>query len=376
MNHYGFGSALAIAGLFAAGPLTAQISLPVDVRIPMAPAPFAAAGKIHLVYELHVTNFGRQEMALTGVAAMNAGDRTTLVEYSGEVLAANLRRPGFAPDAADPHKIAGGARAVVFMWVSLDDAGSLPWSLEHRLTFESRDDDGQRVEATVDTEGVEPGPPAVVISAPLRGANWFAFNGPDNVTGHRRALIPVGGRARIAQRFAIDWVQIVDGATHTGDREDNANYHAWGADALAVADGIVVEVKDSIPENVPGIDSRAVPITLETVGGNYVVLDIGDGHYAFYAHLQPGSIVVAPGDRVRRGQVLGLVGNSGNSTEPHLHFHVADAIAPLGSEGVPYVLDRFMLTGRAARTGAPPEMMTPQPRGRELPLANMIVEFR
>ena len=359
---------LPLAFLACAGSLPAQIAPPVDVGVPIAPAPFAADGKIHLVYELHVTNFGRQEMTLTGVAALNAADQAVLVEYRGDALDANLRRPGLAADAADPRKIAAGARAVVFMWVALDDAGALPWSLAHRLTFEGG--------GAVDVEGVEPRPPAVEISAPLRGANWFAANGPDNLTGHRRALIPVGGRARIAQRFAIDWVQLIDGATHTGDRADNANYHAWGADALAVADGIVVEVKDSIPENVPGIDSRAVPITLETVGGNYVVLDIGDGRYAFYAHLQPGSLVVAPGDRVRRGQVLGSVGNSGNSTEPRLHFHVADAIALLGSEGVPYVLDRFTLVGRSTGFGAAPEMMTPQARGRELPLANMIVEFR
>lgn len=72
-----------------------------------------------------------------------------------------------------------------------------------------------------------------------------------------------------------------------------------------------------------------------------MVLDIGHGRFAFYAHLQPGSLKVKVGDRVKRGQVLGLVGNSGNSTEPHLHFHLADSKSPLGSEGLPYVLDSF-----------------------------------
>ena len=68
-----------------------------------------------------------------------------------------------------------------------------------------------------------------------------------------------------------------------------------------------------------------VPITLETVGGNNVIMEIGDGLYAFYAHLQPGSLRVKVGDKVRRGQVLGLLGNSGNSSEPHLHFHICNA---------------------------------------------------
>jgi murein DD-endopeptidase MepM/ murein hydrolase activator NlpD len=82
-----------------------------------------------------------------------------------------------------------------------------------------------------------------------------------------------------------------------------------------------------------------VPITSETVAGNHIVLDLGGGRYAFYAHFQPGSLKVKVGDRVTRGQVIGLVGNSGNSTEPHLHFHISDGVSPLGSEGLPYVLD-------------------------------------
>jgi len=160
--------------------------------------------------------------------------------------------------------------------------------------------------------------------------------------GHRRAFIPVNGRAQIAQRFAIDWARLnADGKTFTGDAKDNKNYRAYGSDALAVADGVVTEIKDGIPENVPGINSRAVPITLETIGGNHVVLDIGHGRYAFYAHLQPGSLKVKLGDHVKRGQVLGLVGNSGNSTEPHLHFHLSNGNSPLGSEGIPYALESF-----------------------------------
>jgi murein DD-endopeptidase MepM/ murein hydrolase activator NlpD len=145
--------------------------------------------------------------------------------------------------------------------------------------------------------------------------------------------------------------------------------------AIAVADGIVAAVKDSIPENIPGPASRAVPITLETVGGNFVILDIGQGRYAFYAHLRPGSLRVRVGDRVRTGQVLGLVGNSGNSTEPHLHFHVMDGISPLGSEGIPYAHERFDVVGTCRRMFAECARSTPEPRRREIPLANMVIAF-
>ncbi len=164
------------------------------------------------------------------------------------------------------------------------------------------------------------------------------------------AAITVEGNTAIAQRIAIDWLK-VDSAGHSfsGDQLKNESYYAHSQEAYAVADGVVALTKDGIPENVPGVTSRAVPITLETVGGNFVIIDIGGGHYAFYAHLRPGSLRVHVGDRVRRGQVIGLVGNSGNSTEPHQHFHVMDGTSPLGSEGLPYRLDSFQQTGRYLR---------------------------
>ena len=94
-------------------------------------------------------------------------------------------------------------------------------------------------------------------------------------------------------------------------------------------------------------------MTFETMGGNQVVLDLGAGQYAFYAHLQPGSIRVRQGERVRKGQVLALLGNSGNSTAPHLHFQVSDAPVLLGGEGLPYVIDRFERNGRQHRNEIP-----------------------
>jgi murein DD-endopeptidase MepM/ murein hydrolase activator NlpD len=119
-----------------------------------------------------------------------------------------------------------------------------------------------------------------------------------------------------------------------------------------------------------------VPITLETVGGNHVIIDIGGGRYAFYAHLQPHSIRVKLGDKVKRGQVLGLVGNSGNSTEPHLHFHMSDASSPLGSEGIPYAFETLYVIGRCQSLGETCTMSpTPTVRRLSMPVENEIVRF-
>jgi hypothetical protein len=228
----------------------------------------------------------------------------------------------------------------------------------------------------LETTSVPVSTDVVVITPPLRGGVWLAANGPAAESGHRRAAIPVYAGMFIAQRFAIDWVKIDEqNKTFKGDSLKNSSYYAYGNDALAVADGVVTEVKDGIPENVPGITSRAVPITLETVGGNHVIVDLGQGRYAFYAHLQPGKIRVHVGDHVKRGQVLGLVGNSGNSTEPHLHFHISDASSPLGAEGLPYELESFEVVGKCQSLSGSCTRTQPVARHREMPFANELVRF-
>ena len=144
---------------------------------------------------------------------------------------------------------------------------------------------------------------------------------------------------------------------------------------MAVADAVVVATKDGIPENVPGPTSGAVPITLETVGGNHVILDLGGGRFAFYAHLQPGSLRVKTGDKVRRGQVVGLVGNSGNSTEPHLHFHISDSNSPLGSEGLPYALPSFEVQGRGFGWKPTAPAAATEKRQNQMPVENEVIRF-
>jgi murein DD-endopeptidase len=142
-----------------------------------------------------------------------------------------------------------------------------------------------------------------------------------------------------------------DGRLFHEDKAKNANWYGFGTPVLAVADAVVSAAHDGVPENEPS-DQRAVPITLETVGGNYLILDLGAGRYAFYAHLQPGSARVKVGDKVHRGQVLALLGNTGNSDAPHLHFHIADANSPLGAEGLPYAFAAYQTLGAQGRIDA------------------------
>lgn len=338
---------------------------PLVINVPTPPTAVAGGGRSHLAYEIHLTNFSGGPIDLRRVDVRDAQASSSaqpLLRLEGSALIAAMQPVGVraGPGLADLRTLAPGGRVVLYVWVILDAGASTPQTLRHRITTSGREFDA----GTVALRTVKP--PS--LGPPLKGAAWFAGNGPDNTSGHRRALIPVDGRATIAQRFAIDWLKIgPDGRTFKGKAEDNRSYHAYGAELLAVVDGEIVAVHDGIPENVPGPASRAVPITLETVGGNYVVLALGGDQYAVYAHLQPGSLRVKVGDRVKRGQVLGLLGNSGNSTEPHLHFHVCDGPTPLTSEGLPYVLDSFDVYDSAGKA---------TPRSDELPLLNAVVGFK
>jgi hypothetical protein len=373
-------AALPLATLLTPDRAAAQLAAPIEMRVPKAPTVATGDGASFLVYELHVTNLSPAPLKLSRLEVLAAapanGAPRVLLALADSALGAALGRPGAspAPMTVDRPRVGGGLRAVAFLWVPVEGR-TPPESVRHRLTIAQGTGDSVRT-LTLEGAVVPVATGAPTIGPPLRGGPWLAANGPDNVTGHRRALIPVGGTPAIAQRFAIDYVKVdtATRSTFSGDRLRNENYHAQGEDAIAVAEGVVVATKDSIPENIPGPTSRAVPITLETVGGNHVIIDIGGGRYAFYAHLQPGSLRVRVGDRVRRGQVLGLVGNSGNSTEPHLHFHISDSPSPLGSEGVPYVHESFVLIGRCRGfTNCAP--VAAETRRQEIPMANMLVRF-
>jgi murein DD-endopeptidase MepM/ murein hydrolase activator NlpD len=372
---------LTIVALALAAPrgVDAQAQLPpfVELRVPKPPTVASGNGASFLVHELHVTNFQPAVLTLTRVEVLSGdADRRVLLTLGDTVLGRALSRPGVAPPlpVAERAKVGGGLRAVVFLWVPLE-GGTAPGSVRHRLTMTQGTGDSVRTHVL---EGAAAGVSrdVALLGPPLRGDGWLTANGPDPQTGHRRALVPVDGNPAIAQRFAIDYVKMDErGRRFTGDSLKNESYYAEGTDALAVADGVVVAVKDGIPENVPGPASRAVPITLETVGGNFVILDIGQGRYAFYAHLKPGSLRVRAGERVRKGQVIGLVGNSGNSTEPHLHFHLMDGTSPLGSEGIPYAVESFELVGKCRRMFAECARSAPEVRRGEIPMANMVVAF-
>jgi Peptidase family M23 len=148
------------------------------------------------------------------------------------------------------------------------------------------------------------GAPAVVVSPPLKGARWVVAGGCCTpYSYHRAATLSINGTIHVAERYAIDFVQLNDkNKLYSGPPDQLSSYAFFGAEVHSVADGIVVRIADSLPEQVPGKLPEGA--TIQMLAGNHVVVDIGEGRYAFYAHMQPGSLRVKVGDKVVTGQVL------------------------------------------------------------------------
>jgi hypothetical protein len=321
-----------------------------------------------LVYELLLENTGGAAIAVSRLDVSEPGRRAPLRRYAGDALAQIL--VGAVRDG-EAFSVAPGGVAVAFLDLPLAGDGPLPRSLQHDFMGPAGARPRRVSSTTVPVLRDRP----IRISPPLRGNDLVDLNGCC-AGAHTRALLGVAGELFLAQRFAIDFVQAEGLSSFVGDPTRNDSYFVYGASVHAVAPGRIIAVQDGVPENTP--TEPLPPADLESAPGNYVVQALDAGHFALYAHLQPGSLQVSPGQHVQRGQVLGVVGNSGNSTEPHLHFHVMDRPSPLAANGLPYVFDRFDWQGTVDLTSSQPVIVPTAPplvRRNRLPLDLDVLAF-
>ena len=321
----------------------------------VSPLPQTAAsvpgtdGKYHVVYELLFTNTRPQPATLKKIDILDANSPSSvLATYEGDEFVAHLRTLGNT--AANGAEIEFNGARLLLLHLTFDSYADVPLRLLHRVALLGAASPADLTPVPI-SYTVAPMPLASqvpVIGPPLAGKHWVAFNGCCEASGvHRAAALPVNGRLYYAQRFAIDWMRLDDqGRLAHGDPSDVRSYTGYGADVLAVADGMVVGTLNTLDDQVPPHLPDPKTITIQNVDGNHVVQDMGNGFFAFYAHLQKGSVTVQPRERVKRGQVLGKLGNSGNTSAPHLHFHIMDGPSVLGSNGLPYVIDGFELAGQ------------------------------
>lgn len=173
------------------------------------------------------------------------------------------------------------------------------------------------------------------------------FAGTWRVAWGGRSLSENAHAFTVDQRFAYDFVIVKDGSTHEDNGARNEHYYAFGQPIQAPAAGKVAAVSDGLDDNLPGQMNGDKPL------GNYVVLDHGNGELSVLAHLKKGSVAVEVGDEVAAGRLLGLCGNSGNSSEPHLHYHLQNSAIPGQGEGLPAPFLRYRADGEEVARGEP-----------------------
>lgn len=315
---------------------------PVEVSVPLAPRPVPTEQGRVLAYELHITNFGTTPLVLRRIEIRGADDKP-VAALEGAALTRTLLlvgEPMMKTDTAA--RIEPGRRLVTFLWIPLAAGAEIPSTLRHRLLFDVPDTTDQSVIDGIDV-AVHRGP-ILHLSPPFTSGDWLAGEGPSATSSHRRTIAALFGKTWSSQRYAIDWVRVgPNGDTSHDSRKSNENFWGFGTPVHAVADGEVTEAVDAFPDNPPG--SPPTPVTLDNIVGNHVILRLASGEYVLFAHLQSHSIRVRLHDHVKRGEVIALVGNSGNTTGAHLHLEVMDRNSPLGAQGLPFVFDRFTFIG-------------------------------
>ena len=180
-----------------------------------------------------------------------------------------------------------------------------------------------------------------VYTLPFAG-EWLVVNGGHTPqTSHSWSIL--------GQRFALDFVQANEAfKRHRGRGTRADEYICYGREIVAAADGTVVRTESRVRQAPLGW--AVCDFMARSVVGNHVLVEHADGEFALYAHLIRGSVAVAPGDRVSRAQVLGRCGHTGNSTEPHLHFHLQDSADLFGGMGLPVRFSSLLVDGKPADT--------------------------
>jgi Peptidase family M23 len=375
---------LAFAATLFARPATASDPRPPQLQISFLaePAPIIQYGATKLVYEMAVTNFSKRSYVFDTIEA-KAG--AAQFSFSGTALAGMMAHLGPWDPVAGPESrtIAAGRSLIVYFLLDLENEKAPP-TIEHTLHVIA--DDGRTHDIALHAITVFSEKP-IVVAPPLRGV-WIAGDSVNNGSdaAHRRAILITDGMSWLAQRYAIDWVQIqkVDGAytTWKGAEDKNESYFCYDQPIYSVGAGKVVGMADGLPENVPHSGKYAVELSFDNAGGNHVVVEIAPHRYVLYAHMKPGTVRVKVGDTVGVGDILGHVGNTGSSTEPHLHMHIVDRPSFLAGNGLPYEFTAFDASGPVEADVSSPTAINigtigPQkPFTNDYPANNAVVTFR
>jgi hypothetical protein len=315
----------------------------ISMTNPVAPVPVASTDGINIAYELDLNGLDEVAFIPQSIDVIDPATGKVIYTPDPQVFARTYQKASRPLPTMD-ERINGTLklsipRISVWFKVSPD---VVPDKLVHRLTLNRAAGGAGPVTITGGEVTVRKDLKPVVIGPPVKGPGWVVMETTLPTTHHFLMPVTINNVTTVDQRFAQDWFYIdpVTGNAAAGNATLAKNFLGYGKELLAVANGTVVDVRDGVPDN--EIIYKKIPFAFETGTGNTVIIDIGNNKYAGYCHIIPGSIRVKKGDTVTEGQVIGLLGNTGQSDIPHLHFEVVTGKpAIIGGEGYPFVFRSY-----------------------------------
>lgn len=314
---------------------------------PIAEAVMATDNRRQIVYELKLSNASTAVVNLVKIEVLSDdASQVVLGSFSGAALLSRLQTLDGHP--ATNSDLGASSSRVFMVDLGLNADKEIPKKLVHRIQYLPQG--ANKENFAVQTYPYNPQPVAAsrfVLGPPLAGSGWVAVNGccaPG--FAHRSSSMPLDGTLIFPQRFAIDWMRLdKKGRLFHGDKKQVKDYAGYGAEIFAVADGEVVSTDDSLNDQVPPSLPDPKTITIDNVLGNHVTIHLKNSNaYVMYAHLKKGSVRVKTGDKIKRGHVIGLLGNSGNTSAPHLHLQLLEN-STLASNSLAYVFEKFDFQG-------------------------------
>ncbi len=389
-------AAVAPAGTFQSGiDRTAKVTQ-LSASFVTSPEPVEMTdGKVHLTYELVLTNVAPAPVRVDGIELHDAATSALVPGTTGRVDLTPLQVGTEAEGVSQPGPsntsvtIAPTTTDIAWVDVVFPQRSAVPATIEHVVSGAVLAPNAPPVPVQMRLGRTNPatdGP--AVVGAPVPSGTWYMSEGCCADSHHRRGIEPVNGVLEVPQRYAIDFYKLDDQhRTWIGDPSKLASYLSYRQPILSAAAGTVVAAQDGLANSAEVPHPTNLATVKETVG-NHVIVQISDGVYVLYAHMDPGSVAVRVGDRITRGQQLGLIGNSGISTTPHLHFQFLTTPTYFPADSRPYAFDTFTLLGHVPTrlwddnlglqpTGALPfQAANPSStRTNELPLDRDVVRF-
>lgn len=306
-------------------------------------------GKINLLYSVEISNFEKEGYELKDFQVLNAANNTMLCSISdtGKYMLIHKPTVESIPQELYYYPLFDLATYRFSIGLILDPA-QVPQKLRHKLVLIK--DATEKIIEGAETS-ISKGP-ITIISSPLKGERFVSANTTTLMNNqHPTYQLTYKGITTVPERYCVDWNKLdATGSPFHGDQSICENWYVYGQDVYAASGGQVVFVSDGMPDQFP-VGTVSNDLNVFNSAGNCVMIYMVGSGFTIYGHMKPNSIVVKAGQAVNKGQLIGKVGNSGNSTAPHLHFGIHTDFPWYISEGLPYYIDSLEKIGSTGKPG-------------------------